>query len=146
MKANGIYGGVLALSFMFFVAASFMCISLLGYCTDDWLARNVTISLVAEVVLFFWAVDIIRKGSSEIITETRSLYPLKDLYVRISYLMGFGIVFSLVMYLFLSGEPETKGTGLNAIEIYVINLIVPALFFLTWMLIAIRKINKRMRY
>ena len=146
MKARGVYQGFLALSFVFLLVASFMCISLLGYCTSEWLVRNVVIALIAEIILLVCAVNCIRKGSSEIVTETHSLYQLKDLYVRISFLMGFGIVYSLMMYFLSSRMSVVEGVGLDAMEIYSINLIVPALFFLIWMLIGIYKINKRMRY
>ena len=146
MKARGVYQGFLALSFIFLLVASFMCINLLGYCTSDWLMRNVVISLIAETILFLCAVNCIRKGSSEIVIETHSLHQLKDLYVKISFLMGFGIVYSLMMYILSCRTSVVERIGLDAMEIYAINLIAPALFFLIWMLIGIHKINKRMRF
>ena len=145
-KVRGIYQGILALSFMFFMAASFICISLLGYCNEDWLPRNLAIGCVAEVIFFVWGVMFLKKGVSEIWREMHSIKLVKELFVRIAFLMGFGIVFSLILLFFAHGCCPVDVGNLNPILIYSMNIIVPALFFLGWALIVISRINKIMRY
>ena len=139
-KTRGVYQGFFALSFMFLMAASFVCISMLGYCTEDWLPRNLAIGYSIEAILFFCGINIIRKGSVEILNESHSFGPLKDLYLRVLFLMLFGIMYIIILLIFPYGNHS------NAILIYCLNIFIPALFFCVWMCIGIYKINRRMRY
>ena len=143
-KVRGIYQGFFALSFMFFIAATFICISLLGLCTEDWLPRNLVIASIAEVIIFIWGIVFLKKGASEVLEESHSVKLVKDLYVRISYLMGFGISYAIIILTF--HHPNPIDNSLNPILIYSLNIIVPALFFLVWALIVISRINKIMRF
>ena len=143
-KVRGIYEGFIALSFMFFVAASFIAISLLGLCTADWLPRNLIIGGIAEVVLFIWGIKFLKEGTIEIYNETNSPRLVKELYIRVLYLMLFSILFSLILIIFPYGILSSDGERSNGILFYTLNIAVPALFFLIWMSIGIRKINKQM--
>ena len=144
-RVKGIYQGVFALSLMFIVAASFICISLLGYCTEDWLPRNVAVGCVAEAILFICGINTIRNGSFEILKEYHSVRLLKELYVRILFLMGFGIVLSFILLLFPYGLFSPDGEHSTPILIYALNIMIPAWIFFIWMSIEIRKINNQMR-
>ena len=146
-KVRGIYQGIFFLSFMFLLAASFICICLLRYCTDDWLPRNLATGCVAEVIIFVWGVMFLKKGASEVLRESHSVKLVKELYVRVASLMLFGIAFALIILFFhyLSGSMDDY-YSLDPILVYSLNIIVPALFFLTWTLLGISRINKIMRY
>ena len=142
-KVRGIYQGFLALSFMFFIAASFMCICFLGYCDKEWLNVNILISCAVEIVLVIWGILFLRAGSREIIEETHSIKLVKELFNGILYPMGFTIVFACMLYLFssrITGEFKA-----DAILIYSLNLISVASIFFVWSMIVIRKINRVMR-
>jgi hypothetical protein len=143
-KVIGIYQGIFTLSLMFVAAASFICISLLGYCTEDWLPRNVAIGCVAEVILFICSVNTIKKGSLEILKEYHSVRLLKELYVRIFFLMGFGITLSFILLFFPCGLISPEGEYYTSILIYALNIMVPALIIFIWMGVEIRKINNQM--
>ena len=149
-SVRGIYSGFLALSFMFFVAASFVCICNLGYCTEDWLVKNLVIGYVAEAILFAWGISFIRKGSLEVLKETRSLKAVKELYNRVLFLSAFGMIFSLILLIFPYGMLNQKYTQTDSqtdpILIYALNIFVAGLVFFVWMGIEISKINKRMRF
>jgi len=144
-KVRGIYQGVFFLSFVFFIAASFICISLLGYCTEDWLLRNLLIGGVAELVSFFWGINSIKKGGYELLRETHSLKVEKELYMMILFLMGFGMIFSLIILVFPYGAFSSREDHLDPILIYVLNIFVPAAIIFVWMGIKISRINKKMR-
>ena len=143
-RVRGIYQGIFALSLMFIVAASFICISLLGYCTEDWLPRNVAIGCVAEVILFICGINTIRNGSFEILKEYHSVRLLKELYVRILFLMGFGIALSFILLFFPYSLFSPDGERSTPILIYALNIMIPAWIFFIWMGIEIGKINKQM--
>ena len=143
---RGIYQGFLALSFMFFVAATFICVCSLGYCTQDWLVRNLAIGYTAEAILFMRGISFIRKGSAEILKETRSLKAVKELYNRVLFLAAIGMVYSLIFLLFPFGVFNQKESQPDPILIYALNIFVAGLVFFVWMGICISKINKRMRF
>jgi hypothetical protein len=144
-KVRGIYQGVFFLSFVFFIAASFICISLLGYCTEDWLLRNLLIGGVAELVSFFWGINSIKKGGYELLRETHSLKVEKELYMRILFLMGFGMMFSLIILVFPYGGFSSQEGHLDPILIYALNIFVPAAMIFVWMGIKVSRINRKMR-
>lgn len=143
-KVRGIYQGIFALSLMFVAAATFICISLLGYCTEDWLPRNVAIGCVAEAILFICSINTIKKGSFEILKEYHSVRLLKELYIRIFFLMGFGIALSFIMLFFPYRLFSPDGEHSTPILIYALNIMVPALIIFIWMGVEIRKINNQM--
>ena len=144
-KVRGIYQGVFFLSFVFFVAASFICISLLGHCTEDWLPRILFIGGVAELVSFFWGINSIKRGGYELLRETHSLKVEKELYMMILFLMGFGMMFSLIILVFPYGGFSSHEHHLDPILIYALNIFVPAAIIFVWMGIKISRINKKMR-
>ena len=143
-KVRGIYQGILCLSFMFFAAASFICISLLGYCTEDWLQRNLFMGCLAEIVLFFWGINFIKRGAYEILRETHNLKVEKELYMRILFLMAFGMMFSLVILAFPYGAFPSKKDYLDPILVYALNILVPSIIIFIWMGIRISRINRQM--
>ena len=145
-KVSGIYQGFFALSLMFILVASFICISLLGFCTEDWLPKNLAIGCAVEVVLFIWGVVFLKKGISEVWKKSHSVKLIKELYVKIAFLMGFGITFALIILCFHANPCSMDACYSNPILIYALNIIVPALFFLLWTLLGIARINKIMRY
>ena len=143
---RGIYQGFLALSFMFFVAATFICVCNLGYFTQDLLVRNVAIGYIAEAILFVWGIGFIRKGSDRILKETRNLKAVKDLYIRILFLAAFGMMFSLIILLFPYGMSNWEDPQTDSILIYALNIFLAGLVYFVWMGIEISKINKCMRF
>ena len=149
-SVRGIYQGFLTLSLMFFVAATFICVCNLGYCTQDWLVRNLAIGYTAEAILFVCGISIIRKGSADVLKETRSLKAVKELYNRVLFLAAFGMMFSLILLLFPYGTFNQKDAQVNAqtdpVLIYALNIFVAGLIFFVWMGISISKVNKRMRF
>ena len=144
-RVRGIYQGFFVLSLMFVLVASFICISLLGFCTEDWLPKNLVIGYAAELILFVWGIVFLRNGASEIWEKHHSIKLIKELYVRVSYLMCFGIAFALIILCF-HVVPLEDGRCSNPILVYSLNIMVPAIFFLVWTLIVISRINKIMRY
>lgn len=145
-KVKTIYEGVFVLGFMFLIVASFLCLVLSGICTPDWVIPNVIWLSATELVLVVWAIIHIRKGSVEILKETRSLMSLKDLYERVMMLSGFGIIFGLIQLFFFSGLFSRPEDDFHQMLFYAFNVIGVSVLFFVWMWLAIRKINKRMRY
>ena len=143
-RVLGIYSGVLCLSFMFLVAATLICISLLGYCTEEWLPRNLTIGCVSELILFIWGIFYIKRGAYEILRITHNIALKKELYERISFLMGFGMVFALIIVCFPYRILSDDGNS-YVVLIYAGNIFVPALIYFVWMCIGIRKMNKQIK-
>lgn len=124
---------------MFFVVATILCLCLNGICTEDWLVKNVILCSMAEVTLFVWMIVHIRKGTSEILKQTRSLQAVKSLYQRILIPTGFCIAFGGIQ-LFVS-----EFTFLPTM-IYGFNILGMGFFFFVWMCIGIIRINKLMRF
>ena len=124
-RAIGIYKGVLALSFLFFLTATFICFSLFGMFGEGSLPMLVAIGCAVEVILFLCVV--------------------KELYSRVLYLMGFGIMFSLIIAVIHCGISCTTAEHSDAMLIYVLNLFVPSAFIFVWMYIESRRIKNLLK-
>lgn len=144
-KIEGTFQGVLALSFIFLLVASFVCLALIKYNTDDWTQEYVIIACAAELILFVWEFIFIGRGSRRIHNETHDYEGVKDFYHRILLLMGFGMAFSLIMILFHYRIFSPKEIQFDPILIYGLNIFIPALLIFVWMCIKIYTIKKTMR-
>jgi hypothetical protein len=109
----------------------------------DW--RNYIFLFLLELVLFMWVVAYIRSRSSEILRRTRSLIALRKFYLKIFFISGVGVTFGLIK-VFYSGRIFGEYDG-NFVSIFIgLNVTFVSLIFLIWMYIAIRNINRRMRF
>lgn len=144
-RAIGIYKGVLALSFLFLLAATFICFSLFGMFGEGSLPMLVAIGCAVEVILFLCVVNSIKKGSAEILEKVNNYELVKELYSRVLYLMGFGIMFSLIIAVIHCGISCTTAEHSDAMLIYVLNLFVPSAFIFVWIYIEIRRIKNLLK-
>ncbi len=122
-KIKGTFQGVLALSFIFLLVASFVCFALIKHNTDGWTQEYVIIACAAELILFVWEFVFIWRESREIYNETHNPEAVKDFYHKILLLMGFGMAFALIMIMFPYGIFPSKEIQFDPILIYGLNII-----------------------
>ena len=109
----------------------------------DW--RYGVFLFLMEIVLFVWLVFYIRILSTEILRRTRSLIVLRRFYWIISAISGAGVTFGLIKVIYSGRIFDEYDWNFDSIFIGI-NVTLFSLFFLIWMYIAIRNINRRMRF
>lgn len=144
-KCNGIDGGFLILSLLFSAAAIVICICLQGYCTEDWLPKNLIICGGTEVFLFIYGIAYVRRTSKNFLSKAYGLVELKEFYQGILYLMGFGICYALILFAFPCLLYTERSNDPDPVMLYALNIMVPSLVFFIWMGIEISKINKLLK-
>ena len=145
-KVRTVFEGVVIIGLLLFVDITALYQFLKGLCNSNWIASNVIVCLIIEMVLCVWIFNHIRRGSVEILRETRDLEMLKALYLRIKYYTFLGIFFGLWQL--------CKGLGIFAIPennagwqvMYACNILGVSLFFFLWMHFSIKEIKRRQEF
>jgi len=145
-KVKVVYEGIFILGLMFLVVVSFLYLVLTGICVENWILPNAVFLSVMEIAILIWMAIYIKKGSAEVLRETRSLIVLKRLYLRIIVFYGFGIIFGIIQLLSFFGFWGVSNENSYQLLYYALNVIGVSLAFFVWMFIAIRKIDKRLRF
>ncbi len=149
-KVNAIFEGVIFLWVFLIAATIFLSMCLSGMCSPEWVFTNVVLGSLAELIFFVWIVTNIRRGSLEILRQTKNLLIVKALYKRILYLSVIVALYGLLTFSFSSemfnhfaviSENET-----NSARIYLLNVLIVAFIIFFWMCIEIHRINKRLRF
>lgn len=138
--SRGIFDGWLALAFLFLLVSSILALSLSGFCAEDWVVKNLVTSFIFEILIFIWMIVHVRRGVNRILKETKNLYLVRDLYIRILYVSLIGVALGVVAFLLSLKVP------IEANVIYPLNIMVFSLIFAIWMWIAIYRLNRHLRF
>ncbi len=142
-KVRIVFEGVVVIGLLLFVDITALSLCLKGICEENWVATNVTICSIIEVILCIWIYNHIRKGAIEILRKTRNLELLKELYTKVKYYTLFGVFFGVwqlceALGIFTVSVEDTRWQF-----VYACNVLGVALLFFLWMHFSVKEIKKR---